>query len=316
MNAPPGHPLAHATALGRALADNVSRVVLGKPETVQLAVAAALAGGHVLVEDVPGVGKTVLARALATSLGGRFVRIQGTPDLLPADLAGVSVFEPGKGEWSFRPGPLFANVVLFDEINRTTPRCQSALFEAMAEGQVTVEGVTRPLPRPFLLLATQNPFGDAGTFPLGAGQRDRFAAVVSLDLPDLQAERALLLGHGGQPGLAALQPVATPEALLAARTATAALHVDGRVVDYVLAIVGACRAAPGAAHGPSPRASLTLLAFARALAVLAGRDFVQPDDVIAAAGAVLAHRVAAGLPAGEARQHVARIVASVPVPPR
>ena len=189
-----------------------------------MTVAAVLAGGHVLIEDLPGVGKTSLAKAMAASIGGSVGRVQGTPDLLPADITGFSVFNPASGEWTFRPGPIFHNVVLVDEVNRATPRAQSALLEAMAEGQVTVDGVVRPLPEAFCVLATQNPLSDAGTFPLSAGQRDRFSVVVSLGLPAREAERAVVLGQGGTAALAQLQTVAGPEQLAARRAELEGLH--------------------------------------------------------------------------------------------
>src|SRR5438309_8054073 len=186
-----------ATQLAGVLVDNLASVVLGKPDAVGLAVIAILSGGHLLVEDVPGVAKTLLAKAMAQSIAGSFRRVQGTPDLLPSDLTGVSVYQPGTGAWEFRPGPLFANVVLVDEVNRATPRTQAALLEAMEEHQVSVDGATRPLPDPFFLIATQNPFEHAGTFPLPDGQLDRFAIVMHLGYADPASERDVLLGRGG-----------------------------------------------------------------------------------------------------------------------
>ena len=303
-------------ALGRALAAQVDTVVLDGGGAVRLTVAAVLAGGHVLIEDVPGVGKTSLAKALATSIGGAVGRVQGTPDLLPSDITGFSVFNPGSGEWTFRPGPIFHHVVLVDEVNRATPRAQSALLEAMAEGQVTVDGVVRPLPAPFCVLATQNPQSDVGTFPLSAGQRDRFAVVVSLGLPAREAERAVVLGEGGPAALAQLRPVAGPAQLAAAAVELENLHVAPPVIDYVLDVVHAARHHPEATAGISPRGSQVLFRVARALAALDGRGYVIPEDVKAAAPAVLAHRLDVGGTGSVAagRRVVAQVIDSVPVP--
>jgi MoxR-like ATPase len=303
-------------ALGRALAAQVDTVVLDGGGAVRLTVAAVLAGGHVLIEDVPGVGKTSLAKALAASIGGAVGRVQGTPDLLPSDITGFSVFNPGSGQWTFRPGPIFHHVVLVDEINRATPRAQSALLEAMAEGQVTVDGVVRPLPAPFCVLATQNPHSDAGTFPLSAGQRDRFAVVVSLGLPARDAERAVVLGEGGAAALAQIQPVAGPAQLAAASRDLEDLHVAPPVIDYVLDVVDAVRGHPEATAGISPRGSQVLFRVARALAALDGRPYVIPEDVKAAAPAVLAHRLDVGGSASVAagRRVVGQVIESVPVP--
>ena len=285
---PPTTPTA---TVAKALVDNVSAVVLGKRPEVVLVVAGLLSGGHVLLEDVPGVGKTLLARSLARSLGGSMARIQGTTDLMPSDITGVNVYDPGAHSWEFHPGPVFNNVVLLDEVNRATPRSQSALLEAMSEGQVTIDGVGRPLPRPFFVIATQNPYGDVGTFPLSEGQSDRFALIVSLGLPGRIAERAVLRGDGGPTALEALDPVVSAPDLAAAMADVDATHVDPAVADYVLDIVDATRSHPDLDHGASPRAAHTFLQVAKAHAVLAGRDFVSPDDVKAVAVAVLAHRL-------------------------
>lgn len=285
---PPTTPTA---ALATALVENVSSVVLGKRAEVVLVVAGLLAGGHVLLEDVPGVGKTLLARSLARSLGGSVARVQGTADLMPSDITGVHVYDPGQRSWDFHPGPVFSNVVLLDEVNRATPRSQSALLEAMSEGQVTVDGVSRPLPRPFFVIATQNPYGDVGTFPLSEGQCDRFALLVSLGLPGREAERAVLRGDGGPTALDHLEPVVTGSGLAAAIADVDHTHVDPAVADYVLDLVDATRSHPDLDHGASPRAARTFLQVAKAHAVLSGRDFVSPDDVKAVAVAVLAHRL-------------------------
>lgn len=279
--------------MAAALVDNVSTVVLGKRDQVLMVVAGLLSGGHVLIEDVPGVGKTLLARSLARSVGGEAGRVQGTADLMPTDITGVNVFDPGTHRWEFHPGPIFHNVVLLDEINRATPRAQSALLEAMAEGQVTVDGVAHRLPSPFFVIATQNPQGDLGTFALAEGQCDRFALVVSLGLPGREAERAVLRGEGGLPTLEDLKPVIDGPELVQAVAEIDGAHVEPAVSDYVLDVVDATRAHPDLEHGASPRAARALLQVAKAHAVLVGRDFVAPDDVKAVAGPVLAHRLAA-----------------------
>jgi len=305
-----------ATELAKLLASNLAQAVRGKPEAVHLAVVALLSGGHLLVEDVPGMGKTLLAKALACSLGGTFARIQATPDLLPSELTGTNVFHAGEGRWEFRPGPLFAHVVLVDEVNRATPRTQSALLEAMEERQVTVDGATRPLPDPFFVVATQNPFEHTGTFPLLEAQRDRFAVVVHLGPPDRETERELLLGTGGLEALDRLAPVATPAALVSARACVRQVHCVASVADYVIDLANATRTHGDVLTGASPRASLALLGAAKAAAAIAGRSFVVPDDVKEVAVAVLAHRlVLAGGPdvAGGAAL-VEGVLRAVPVP--
>jgi MoxR-like ATPase len=294
----------------------VSTVVLDKVEAVRLTVAAVLAGGHVLIEDLPGVGKTSLAKALAASIGGTVGRVQGTPDLLPADITGFSVYNPASGQWTFRPGPVFHNIVLVDEVNRATPRAQSALLEAMAEGQVTVDGTVRPLPDPFCVLATQNPQTDAGTFPLAAGQRDRFAVVVSLGLPGRDAERQVVMGEGGVRALSELCPVGSVDQLLAAQDELERLHVAPPIVDYVLDLVDGVRHHPEVAGGVSPRGSQMLFRVARALAALDGRGYVTPDDVKAAALPALSHRVdvRGGGSVAAGRRVVGHVLGAVPAP--
>jgi MoxR-like ATPase len=305
-----------ATRLAAALIDNLERVVRGKPDAVRLALVAVLSGGHLLIEDVPGVGKTLLAKSLARSVGGSFRRIQGTPDLLPGELTGVSMFHGARAEWEFRPGPLFANVVLVDEVNRATPRTQSALLEAMEERQVTVDGTTRPLPEPFFLVATQNPFEHVGTFPLIEGQRDRFAVVVQMGHPDRATERELLLGNGGEDVLAALEPVTDPVGLRGAIAAVRRVHCEPALADYVVAVADETRVHPDVIIGASPRASLALLHAAQAQAAIVGRVFVTPDDVKMIAVPALAHRLILrdGPDLATATAVVHGVLDSVPVP--
>lgn len=304
--------------LASRLVDQAASVLLGSREPIVLAVDAFLAGGHVLFEDVPGVGKTLLAKALARSIGGTFGRVQGTPDLLPSDLTGITYLDEERRSWVFRPGPLFHNVVLVDEINRATPRTQAALLEAMAEGQVTVDGTTHPLPDPFLVLATQNPqVDDPGTFPLVGGQRDRFAVSLSLGLPGRAAELELLLGAGGVPALDHLQPVAPLERWADARAAVTQVYLHPSVAAYALDVIDLVRARSGSSQPLSPRAALRTVGLAKAHALAAGRDHVRPDDVQAVAVAALAHRIVDAtrdhLPT--ARAWIGDFLQQVPVPP-
>ena len=303
-----------AAEVGRALVTNLETVLRGKGAAVRLAVATILAGGHLLLEDVPGQGKTLLAKALARSIGGVFHRVQGTADLLPSELTGVSVYQPSTGAWEFRPGPLFANVVLVDELNRATPRAQSALLEAMEERQISVDGRTYRLPDPYVVIATQNPLDHAGTFPLVEGQRDRFTMVLELGHPGAEAERELLLGVGGMEQLARLQAVVEPAMLAAAIAGVRSVHVSVAVADHIVAIGAATRAHPLVTLGQSPRASLSLLRAAQAWAVLKGRMFVTPDDVRELAPTALAHRLRTGGDLAATTAVVHEVLARVPVP--
>ncbi|MCU1426944.1 MAG: ATPase [Actinomycetia bacterium] len=296
-------------ALAAGLYEAVVSTVRGKPDEVRLALVALFSGGHLLVEDVPGTGKTLLAKALASAIGGRFRRVQCTPDLLPADVTGTDVYGPATGAWEFRPGPVFANVLLVDEVNRASPRTQAALLEPMEERQVTVDGTTHLLPEPFFVVATQNPVGAAGTFPLPESQLDRFAIALTLGLPGRDAEREILAGRGGVDALDAIEPVTTPDALAAAITSTRHVHCAASVIDYVLDVAGATREHPDVVIGASPRASLGLLHAAQAYATVVGRDFVSPDDVKAVAPHAMAHRLV--LSSGTDVPHAARIMRDI-----
>ncbi|WP_312679613.1 AAA family ATPase [Stutzerimonas nitrititolerans] len=269
----------------------VNQIVLGKEPQVRLALTCLLARGHLLVEDLPGMGKTTLSHALARVMGLEFQRIQFTSDLLPGDILGTSVFDKDSGQFVFHPGPIFAELVLADEINRATPKSQSALLEAMEEGQVTIEGATRPLPEPFFVIATQNPVSSGGTFALPESQLDRFLMRLSLGYPAQAAERALLLGDSRRALLTRLEPLLDHAGLLAIQQAVTEVRVSDALVDYVLRLVEATRTQPQFAWGLSPRASLALLAAARAWAFVDGRDYVIPEDVQAVLPAVVGHRL-------------------------
>ena len=309
--------------LARALVESIESVVVGKREAVETTVATFLAGGHLLVEDVPGVGKTTLALALARCLELTASRIQFTADLLPADVTGVSVYDQSTRTFRFHPGPIFAGVVVADEINRATARTQSALLEAMGEGHVSVEGDTRPLPDPFMVVATQNPLDMEGTYRLPEAQRDRFMTRLTMGYPEPEEEAAMLLARGGADPLDALRPVATQDEAQRARRIVAGLHVDPAVARYAVELVAATRRDPALLLGASPRAGLQLLAHARARAAMDGRGFVSPDDVARAAPAVLTHRlIPAERHVSPARTHeaaaqaLARVVSATAVPGR
>jgi MoxR-like ATPase len=308
----------HLQSLER-LRANVASVFLGKPEVIHFALAALLAEGHLLIEDVPGIGKTLLAKALARSLGCSFHRIQFTPDLLPSDLLGTSVFHQGSGAFVFQPGPLFAQVVLADEINRATPRTQSALLEAMSDRQVSLDGQTRPLGPPFFVVATQNPYEFEGTYPLPESQLDRFLVRLRIGYPDRASEKEILTGHCSGEPVDRLQTVLTSADVTALQDAVRRVRVDESLADYVLDLIDGTRQHPDVYLGGSTRASLALYRAAQALAVVEGREYVVPDDVKRLAGPVLAHRIlprgARQSRAGDAAEDIVRdVVAQTPVP--
>ncbi|OGL03636.1 MAG: hypothetical protein A3I03_01930 [Candidatus Rokubacteria bacterium RIFCSPLOWO2_02_FULL_68_19] len=274
----------------RRLEFNVARALVGKPEVVRLAVIGLLARGHLLIEDVPGVGKTTLAHALARSLGVSFQRIQFTSDLLPSDILGVSIYDGKTGEFVFKPGPLFSNIVLADEINRTTPKTQSSLLEAMNEYQVSLDHHTYPLPRPFMVLATQNPLEYHGTHPLPESQLDRFLLKIRIGYPDRNDEKEILKGAGA-PALEQIEPVLSAQEVTDLQAATEKVRVEESLLDYVMAIVWATRGSPLLALGVSPRGALALLRASQARALVDGREYVVPDDIKRLAGPALAPRV-------------------------
>jgi MoxR-like ATPase len=304
--------------LAEAIRQQVGRVIVGKEAVVELLLVTLLSEGHALLEDVPGLGKTMLAKAVARSAGCTFRRIQCTPDLLPSDILGVSVYNQHAQAFQFHPGPIFSQLLLVDEINRATPRTQSALLEAMEERQVTVEGETRPLNRPFLVLATQNPIELAGTFPLPEAQLDRFLMKISLGYPTPEEEAAILDRFERQSPLDDLTPATDATSLLAAARGVRSVTVAQPIRDYLVAVVQATRAHPALALGASPRAALALRRTSQALAAVRGRSFVLPDDVKYLAAPVLGHRL---LPTGQTRLRgtalqdvLAEVLAKVPVP--
>jgi MoxR-like ATPase len=301
----------------RRLEANVARCVIGKPEVVRLAVVGLLARGHLLIEDVPGVGKTTLAAALARSIGGKFQRIQFTSDMLPSDILGVSIWEPEVGEFVFKAGPLFANIVLADEINRTTPKTQSSLLEAMNEARVSLDHVTHPLPAPFMVLATQNPREYEGTYPLPESQLDRFLLRLRIGYPGAPDEKAILRGRSVAPEN--LGAVISDAEVLALQEEVERVRASDAVLDYLMAVVTATRKSPLLMLGVSPRGSLALLRAAQAAALAEGRDYLLPDDVKGLAVAALAHRVMPRNGSGEssaldAETVVRALLHDVPVP--
>jgi MoxR-like ATPase len=293
------------------LKTQLGSVMAGKEERIDLVLAALVCGGHLLIEDVPGVGKTTLAKALAASLGTDFGRIQFTADLLPADVTGVEMYDPEQRRFVFHPGPVFHHIVLADEINRATPKAQSALLEAMAEGTVSIERDTHPLPEPFFVIATQNPMEHAGTFPLPESQLDRFFMRITLGYPDARAERRVLLGQAGRVQLDGLKPVFAVGELVRIRGVVAAMPVSDALLDYVLALLALSRNGQWLRQGVSPRAAQDLLAAAKARAWLAGQPYVSAADVQAVWLPVVAHRVVAD---GEADKALLALMEQVPVP--
>jgi MoxR-like ATPase len=310
--------LAAVQTTAQSIQTNIAKVIVGKAEAVELLLVALLTQGHVLIEDVPGLGKTTLAKALAKSLGVSFQRIQFTPDLLPSDITGISIYNQKTTDFEFRPGPLMANIVLADEINRAGPRTQSALLEAMEERQATVDGVTRPLPRPFLVLATQNPIELEGTFPLPEAQLDRFLLRLSLGYPTPDEERDVLRRFRDADPLAELTSVASGDELLTLGKAVRGVHLSEPIETYILQLIQATRNDTAIAIGASPRGSLALYHAAQALAAVRGRAFVIPDDIQTLIAPVLAHRI---LPSSQSRLRgkavtdiLKTIVERVPVP--
>ena len=279
------------TNLIKKIKQNIGSVIIGKDEAIELLMVALICEGHVLIEDVPGVGKTMLARSLAISLGGKFKRLQCTPDLLPNDITGVSIFNQAKQDFEFRPGPLFVNVLLADEINRATPRTQSALLEAMQESQVTIDGVTYPLPHPFIVLATQNPVEYEGTFPLPEAQLDRFLLKVDLGYPTQTEEKEILKRLKGQHPINKINAIVDPADSQQLTSLLTNVNLDETVMDYMVRVVNKTRNHPQILLGGSPRATLGFSKACRALAAVRGRDYILPDDVKYLAGPVLSHRL-------------------------
>ncbi len=314
---PTAEDAAQVAATATRIADSVGRVLAGRDDAIRTAIACMLSGGHLLIEDIPGVGKTLLAQSLAQSVGGSFHRIQGTPDLLPGDVTGTMLPHGDGFEFRFRPGPIFSNIVVFDELNRANPRTQSALLEATEEGAVTVDGTTRELPAPFLLIATQNPVEMNGTYPLGEGALDRFAAVVSPGRARADDEVEVLTGRRGRNMLGSVEPVVDISDLITARAAVAHTFVADSIARYVVGILDATRQHPRVRLGASTRGGVALIGLAKAHAAMAGRHYVVPNDVVSVAEVALAHRVIVvdvdgSVKAG--REVVAECLSRVPAP--
>jgi MoxR-like ATPase len=309
---------ASPTLAARRIIENVSKVIVGKTSVIEQALATLVADGHMLVEDVPGVGKTMLAKSIAISIGCSFKRIQFTPDLLPSDVTGISVYNQSNGEFEFREGPVMAQVVLADEINRATPKTQSALLEAMEENQVTVDGVTHRLESPFLVMATQNPIEYEGTFPLPEAQLDRFLMRISLGYPEFMEEMAIIEHQEKVHPIESLQPVSTPEEVISLQEAAKSVYVDQLVRQYIVSLSEATRSHREVSLGASPRASLGLFRTSRALALMRDRDYVIPDDVKLLAPAVMAHRLvlspSARMRGVSSADVVTDLLSTVPVP--
>ena len=307
-----------AQAVGHRIIDNIARVIVGKRPEIELALTALFSQGHLLIEDVPGVGKTVLAKSIARSIGCEYKRVQFTPDLLPSDITGVSVFNQATSQFEFRAGPVFAQVVLADEVNRATPKTQSALLECMEERQATIDGVTHQMPDPFLVMATQNPIEYEGTFPLPEAQLDRFLLRLSVGYPTLEGEIQIIERQQLQHPITELGQVATAGEIIAAQNAVRRVYVDPRVKSYIVQIVAATRSHPDVYLGASPRGSLALFRAGQARALLAGREFVTPDDVKVLAEPTLAHRLilspSARMKNTDIRGVIQDVVRSVAVP--
>ena len=310
--------LNRATEVAQRIADNVKGVIVGKDRAVELGVIALMCRGHALIEDVPGVGKTMLARSIARSVGASFKRIQFTPDLLPSDVTGVSIYNQKTGDFEFKAGPIVSQLVLADEINRATPKTQSALLEAMEERQVTVEGVTHPLPRPFMIMATQNPIEYEGTFPLPEAQLDRFLLMITLGYPSTEEELAIVENQRLTHPIEALESVVTPQEIIALQDAVTQVYVDELVKQYIVTMTASTRDHADISLGSSPRGSLALFRGAQATAVLRGRDFVLPDDAKELAVPMISHRIivsaAARMRGVHGRDVVSGISDQVPVP--
>lgn len=285
------HSTTNAIKTAQLVIDNTSKVIVGKRDVIELAVATLIAQGHLLIEDVPGVGKTMLAKSLATSIGCSFNRIQCTPDLLPSDITGLSIYNQQNGQFEFRQGPLMSQVVLADEINRATPKTQSALLESMEEHQITVDGVTHPLHAPFIVLATQNPIEYEGTFPLPEAQLDRFLMRINLGYPSVEEELEIISEQEMAHPITVLESVTTPSGILEMQEAVNSIYVDSLIREYIVKLTESTRSHPEVYLGASPRASLGLFKTSRALALIRERDYVIPDDVKFLAPTVLSHRI-------------------------